>query len=135
LSNITPQKKDLNQGPWKNLEEAVRDLVRTGKTVYVMTGPIYQKTMPKLPNANEEHIVPSAYWKVVVAVTGTNSFEVAAFIMQQNSGRTDRVSSKVVTVDEVEMQTGLDLFWELPDSEEANVESEKNASWISTWVN
>ena len=30
LSNITPQKSALNQGPWKGLEDAVRDLARDG---------------------------------------------------------------------------------------------------------
>ena len=30
LSNITPQKSDLNQGPWKGLENAVRDFANGG---------------------------------------------------------------------------------------------------------
>ena len=135
LSNITPQKKDMNQGCWKNLEEAVRGLVRTGKTVYVMTGPLYTRDMPKLPNADEEHTLPSGYWKVVICMTGTSTFEHAAFIMDQNSGRTDKVASKVVTIDEVEKQSGLDLLWELPDAEENSIEAKKNTNWISTWVN
>lgn len=134
LSNITPQKKDLNQGPWKNLEEDIRNLVRTGKTVYVMTGPLYGRTMEQLPNANEEHKIPSGYWKVVIMPTGNNSFEHAAFIMDQNSGRTDNVASKVVTIDEVETQSGLDLLWELDDSTENAVEAKKNAGWVGTWV-
>ncbi len=135
LSNITPQKKDMNQGCWKNLEEAVRGLVRTGKTVYVMTGPLYTRTMPQLPNADEAHQVPSGYWKVVICLTGTNSFEHAAFIMDQESGRTDKVISKLVSIDEVEKQSKLDLLWELPDSKEARIEADKNANWAATWVN
>ena len=135
LSNITPQKKDLNQGPWKNLEEAVRDLVRTGKTVYVMTGPLYTRAMEGLPNANETHKIPSGYWKIVIALTGSNDFEHAAFIMDQKSGRKDEVLSKLTTIDEVEKQSGLDLLWELPDTEEKTVEANKNASWAATWVN
>ncbi|MCB9185935.1 MAG: DNA/RNA non-specific endonuclease [Flavobacteriales bacterium] len=135
LSNITPQKKELNQGPWKNLEEDVRNLVRTGKTVHVMTGPLYGRTMEPLPNADENHKVPSGYWKVVIMITDTDSFEHAAFIMDQNSGRKDKVLSKVVTIDEVEKQSGLDLLWELPDAEENTVESNKNSAWVSTWVN
>lgn len=133
LSNITPQKSALNQGPWKNLEEQVRDIVRTGKTVYVMTGPIYGSEMPSLPNANEAHKIPSAYWKVVILVTGQNSFEHAAFIMTQESGRRDAVLSKLTTIDEVEKQSGLDLLWELPDTEEQAVESDKNSSWAAKW--
>ena len=134
LSNITPQKKDMNQGCWKNLEEAIRGLVRTGKTVYVMTGPLYNRIMPKLPNADEEHTLPSGYWKVVISITGTKTFEHAAFIMDQESGRTDKVLSKLVSIDEVEKQSGLDLLWELPDSKGSSVEADKNSGWASTWV-
>jgi endonuclease G len=134
LSNITPQKKDMNQGCWKNLEEAVRGLVRTGKTVYVMTGPLYNRNMPSLPNADEAHIVPSGYWKVVVCITSSKSYEVAAFLMDQESVRTDKVLSKLVTVNQVEKLSGLDLLWELPDSEESQIEAEKNSNWASTWV-
>jgi endonuclease G len=134
LSNITPQKADLNQGPWKELEDNVRELVMNGKTVYVMTGPLYERNMPALPKADEPHKVPSGYWKVVLMPTGTKTFEHAAFIMDQNSGRKDAVSSKLVTIDEVEKRSGLDLLWELDDATENAVESTKNSSWVSTWT-
>ena len=41
LSNITPQKKGLNQQSWKHLESAVRHAVthEKGKKLYVVTGP------------------------------------------------------------------------------------------------
>jgi hypothetical protein len=54
--------------------------------------------------------------------------------MDQESGRTDKVLSKLVSVDEVEKQTGLDLLWELTDSEESYVEADENSGWASTWV-
>lgn len=46
LSNITPQRSALNQGPWRVLEERIRKLakrqVQAGHGIlYVMTGPIY----------------------------------------------------------------------------------------------
>ena len=55
LSNITPQKSDLNQGAWKDLEDQVRDIVRTGRTVYVMTGTLYETDIGELPFADEDH--------------------------------------------------------------------------------
>ncbi len=134
LSNITPQKSDLNQGPWKELEASVRELVMDGNTVYVMTGPLYERAMPALPKADEPHKVPSGYWKVVIVPTGSSSFEHAAFIMDQNSGRKDKVSTKMVTIDAVEQRSGLDLLWELDDATENAVEAKNNSSWISTWV-
>lgn len=134
LSNITPQKSELNQGPWKELEDHIRGLAMNGNTVYVMTGPLYEREMPALPKADEPHKVPSGYWKVVLMPTGSGSFEHAAFIMDQNSARKDAISSKVVSIDEVEKRSGLDLLWELEDATEKSVEAKKNSSWIATWV-
>ncbi|MFC2176105.1 DNA/RNA non-specific endonuclease [Bacteroidota bacterium] len=132
LSNITPQKAALNQGPWKNLEEAVRNLVRTGKTVHVMTGPLYERQMPSLPNADESHRIPSGYWKIVIALGNGDELETAAFIMDQETGRRETVISKLVTIDEVEKRSGLDFLWELEDAREARVEKTTNSTWAKT---
>jgi len=134
LSNITPQKSDLNQGAWKRLEGAVRDLVRQGHTVYIMTGPLYQRAMPELPKANEKHTVPSGFWKIVIAKTGKKAFEYAAFIMDQNSLKSDAVSGKLTTINEVEKHSGLDFLWELKNEDEATIEADKNTDWVSTWI-
>lgn len=130
LSNITPQKKDLNQGPWKNLEESVRDLVRTNLEVWVMTGPLFEQSMDELPKADEDHVIPSGYWKIVsIGSRGsTSSLLVTAFIMEQAAGRTDDFKDSIVTVDEIESRSGLDFFRELPDSVESSIES-VNGVW------
>jgi len=83
LSNITPQSKGLNQGPWRLLEAAVRDASKYRKSLYVITGPLYEKEMPKLPKADESHQIPSAYFKVVYWLNG----EAAVFIMGQDIDR------------------------------------------------
>lgn len=62
LSNITPQDKDLNQGPWKYLVEAVRNAVSFRNSLFVVTGPLYTTEMPSMPKADEEHRVPSGYF-------------------------------------------------------------------------
>lgn len=134
LSNITPQKENLNRGPWVKLENDIRTLVQLNRLAYVITGPLYEYEMEPLPKANEKHTVPSAYWKVVIVPTGSATFEHAAFIMDQESGRRDDVKSKAVTIDEVERRSGLDLLWELKDNVEATTEADKNLLWISTWV-
>ena len=71
LSNITPQDSDLNQGPWVDLENAVRDVVRTGQDVYVVSGPLYEWYFATLPEVDELHSIPSGYFKVVI--TDVNS--------------------------------------------------------------
>ena len=114
-SNITPQKKGLNQGPWRILEEKIRGLVDRYGRVWVMTGPLYERDMPALPNSDEPHKVPSGYWKIVV-VEDSGKIHPAVFIMDQDTARDSKVLDHLVTVDEVEKRSVLDFLWELEDA-------------------
>ena len=84
LSNITSQKSALNQGAWKNLEDAVRELAEMPGTeaVYVVTGPLYERNMPPLPEADESHLVrdctKKAYWEQFAGRLGVGGRLVAA---------------------------------------------------------
>ena len=122
LSNITPQDSDLNQGPWVKLENAVRSFVRTGRDVYVVSGPLYEWFFASLPDTDELHNVPSGYFKVIV--TEINGLiEASAFIMQQSAARSDDYCTTQVTIDEVEARTGLNIMPVLSDENEVIVES------------
>ncbi|KZZ10597.1 DNA/RNA endonuclease [Oleiphilus sp. HI0081] len=105
LSNITPQAKDLNQGPWKDLEEAIRKASSFRNSVYVITGPLYERDMPVMPKADESHKVPSGYFKVAYQASG----EAVAFIMDQETTRKADYCDKRVTLKQVETRTGLAL--------------------------
>lgn len=62
MSNVTPQKTDLNRGTWNQLENAVRDYVKkrgTAGPVYVQTGPLYEQPMP--PAAPDEDAAHHAF--------------------------------------------------------------------------
>lgn len=125
LSNITPQKSALNQGPWKNLEGAVRQLAVHSdvQAVAVMTGPLYERPMPPLPGADEPHRVPSGYWKIVSVVMGEN-IAVAGFILDQDTPRGANFCRFAVTVDEIERRSALNFFHELDPEMEKKVESD-----------
>ncbi|UCC75144.1 MAG: DNA/RNA non-specific endonuclease [Gemmatimonadota bacterium] len=122
LSNITPQRSELNQGPWRELEEAVRELARGGDPVYVVTGPLYRRTMPKLPAATVEHQLPSGYFKIVIRQQA-NDIRLAGFILDQETERSADYCSGLTTVDEVERESGLDMFPRLDELEQGALES------------
>jgi endonuclease G len=105
LSNITPQSKTLNQGAWKNLEDAVRSASSYGNSLYVVTGPLFEREMPPLPNADETHKIPSAYFKIVYR---SNS-EAAAFIMDQATPRKAKYCDKLVELADVATRTNLKM--------------------------
>ena len=124
-SNIVPQTRELNRGPWRVLEEEVRALVMAHGEVFVVTGCLYDGApMPPLPEADESHTVPTGFFKVVVVPDTTgSSAEIRAYAMPQ------RVRSGTVpedfrtTVDDIERRSGLDLFWRLDDAVEASLEA------------
>ncbi|SQI36689.1 Nuclease precursor [Serratia plymuthica] len=61
LSNITPQKADLNQGSWARLEDQERKLIDRAdiSSVYTVTGPLYERDMGKLPGTQKAHTIPA----------------------------------------------------------------------------
>lgn len=110
LSNITPQFAKLNQGAWKELEEAIRDRARaTDDDVFVMTGPIYEWPMARLPDTDKDHRVPSAYWKIVVE-DEAGTLKVAAFYFYQDTPKRANYCDHMRTVDFIEAKSGLNFF-------------------------
>jgi len=130
LSNITPQKSDLNQGPWSQLEEKVRDLVKKGNPVFVMTGPLYEREMKKLPESDEPHVVPSGYWKIICTEV-SKDISIAGFIFDQETPRTDKIISHLATVDDIEIRSGLDFLWLLDDGLETELEEKIDMNFAS----
>jgi endonuclease G len=108
LSNITPQKAELNQGSWVRLENAERTLAAT-KTVYVLTGPLYERQIATLPKADELHRIPSGYWKVVAVLEGSAT-RLSAFIFEQETPRAADLCTMRKPLAEIEMRALLRLF-------------------------
>ncbi|WP_151194440.1 DNA/RNA non-specific endonuclease [Cysteiniphilum sp. JM-1] len=110
LSNITPQKSQLNQGPWQKLELKERELSKRGHVLYVLTGTLYESYMPVLPFATISHQIPSSYWKIILSKKDNKTTEISAFIMPQTAQRYDSFCSYEVSLDEVLSRTQLHLF-------------------------
>ncbi len=107
LSNITPQGAALNQGAWQRLEARENFLAREENMgVYVLTGPLFERILEPLPRSDERHRIPSGYWKVVVTQDG----RLAAFIMDTTISRSVDHCFTLVTLDEVELRSRLELF-------------------------
>lgn len=69
MSNMLPQTPYLNRYLWEQLERYTRQLVSEGKTVYVITGPIYDQDFGAIgPRADIP--VPSKLFKIVIVQDG-----------------------------------------------------------------
>lgn len=62
MTNVVPQAPDNNRGPWRILEEYIRDQVRGGKEAYIVAGIAGAKETI----AGGKVTVPEAVWKVIV---------------------------------------------------------------------
>jgi endonuclease G len=107
LSNITPQASALNQGPWNALEGQERALAqRLNTTVYVYTGPLFERLMASLPAGPVLARVPSGYWKVVALADG----RISAFVFDQATPRTFDYCAGRVSLTHVVLRSRLILF-------------------------
>ncbi len=127
LTNITPQKADLNQGAWARLEDQERNLSKAEgvDAVYVATGPLYERNIGSLPGTNKVHTIPSGYWKVIFVGSTPVGGQYAAFIMEQSTPRAANFCHYQVTVSEIEERSGLILWSALPQDVQTGLKTEK----------
>ena len=64
-----------------------------------------------------------------------DTLRIAAFIFDQGTASNADFMDHVVTVDEVETRSGLDLLWQLPDAQENQLESVTQDTWIDEHFN
>jgi endonuclease G len=125
LSNITPQKSDLNKGAWAALEDRERGLSKDARIdeVHVLTGPLYERYMGVLPGTATPHTIPSGYWKIIFVGKTPESGLYAAFVMEQETPHSANFCNFQVTVDQIERRSGLTMWSNLPSSVQASLKS------------
>lgn len=119
-SNMSPQDPSFNRGIWSKLEALVRFWANENDAIYVITGPILNKT--KYPTIGPNGVtVPEFFYKVILDYRDPVKKGIA-FILP--NGKTDKqLASYACTIDKVEQETGIDFFYLLPDLEENTLES------------
>jgi len=136
MTNIIPQAPDLNQEPWRLLEEYCRDLVyQEGQELYIYAGGYGlggSGTRGYANRINQGSItVPERYWKVILVIDyETNDLSritpetrVIAVDMPNNQTADNKDWWEYrVSVDAIEATTGLDFFQPLADEIEETIE-------------
>lgn len=129
MSNMSPQVGGFNRGVWKELEAQVRQWAEEFGSVYVISGPVLNKT--EYPTIGENQVaVPEYYYKVLFAPQGREGTpEMIGFLMANQKTKEDYLTF-AVSVDEIEALTGLDFFYNMEDDAESVLESKINLpSW------
>ena len=119
LSNVAPQGPRFNRGIWRVLEKKVRDWTTQRGELYVVTGPIYVWNETETIGPDQVSI-PTHFYKVIFDPV---RIEAIAFILPNQKLNSDDLPTFIVSVDQVEAETGLDFFSEIEDNVEDLVEA------------
>lgn len=123
FTNICPQVHSLNSGGWNDLEIACRKWARKYGDVYIVCGPVPQKT-PIRTIGRHKVWVPREFFKVILCLRGEGSPKAIGFIYP-NASASRKMFSYAMTVDEVERITGIDFFPQLEDKVENRIEADR----------
>ncbi|MEI8185814.1 MAG: DNA/RNA non-specific endonuclease [Chlorobiaceae bacterium] len=119
LSNIVPQNPNNNRGIWQKLETLVRNWVKAGKDLYVVTGTVYGA---RYNTIGKDGIgIPMAMWKVIM---DRNTNKTIGFMIPNAALMQSDLPKYAVPVSVIEKATGINFFPTLPPE----LLSEKNAA-------
>ncbi len=136
LTNMAPQRPNLNRRIWEQLEGDVRELAHNHGSIWIITGPLFLNSAGTSAVAPDSFIgpgrvaVPTHFFKVVFCEHAAGHSEMFAFIMpNQQEPFTETAAHYRVSVDEVERLTRLNFFDLLPDAVEVPLEAARASRW------
>jgi endonuclease G, mitochondrial len=135
LSNMAPQRPNLNRITWSHLEDEVRKLADKHGSIWIFTGPLYldslnHRSEPKEHIGPDSVAVPTHFFKVILCEHPDGQREMFAFVMKNQLVKLTGTSKDyIVTVRKVEELSGLNFFHRLPDDEETRLETSAATTW------
>lgn len=125
LSNMSPQHPSFNRGGWKSLEALSRAWALEDGDLYIITGPVLKHTRGQIGSSRVS--IPAYYYKILFDIDEGERRSIA-FLMP-NASISSKVEDYVVSVDSLEVLTGIDFFPGLADSLEDQLESRTTGAW------
>ena len=119
---FSPQRHDFNSGIWNTLEQKVRFWAGKYDGVFVITGGILENNLETI--GDEKVSIPNYFYKIICDYNNGNPKVIAFLMKHENSNRP--LYNFVVSVDEIELKTGIDFFSQFEDTLEEQLESSSN---------
>ena len=126
MTNMTPQHGCMNQKGWCVLESNVRHWARQNPTsaFYLFSGPILSDFIDSLCINNTTTVyVPGQFYKVVVEQTANGTVRGAGFLVANGNVEFADLAGGKVSIDEIELMTGLNFMPSLNKTQEAAIEN------------
>lgn len=136
MTNIVPQKPNLNQKLWQRLEAVeISHFAQQFGTVWVITGPLFS---PEPQQMNHRWLsidvdIPTSFYKIYLKgrLDQPESLSLLAFEMPQEVGGKEPLDQFITSVDLIEQKSGLNFFWQINDEVENRLEARTDtaAEW------
>ena len=127
MTNIIPQSPDNNRGVWVKLENYSRQLAKSGKELFIISGGHGQGGIgskgPKATVGRGKVLVPAVTWKVIlvldkpnsgVAGVDKNTRTIAVIVPNKQGIEATPWRQYLTSVDEVQKLTGYQFFTNVP---------------------
>ena len=156
MTNMIPQAPDNNRNTWGNLEEFSRDLVigepnnsTDDKELYIVAGSYgvggigSSGSLDAIVTPSGNITVPERTWKAILVLDNpgdgiadvTTDNRIIAVDIPNEQNISTNWQDFLVSVDDLELATGLDLFSNLPDDIEAVIEAQVDGTVDGTgWI-
>lgn len=118
-SNISPQNHEFNSGIWNRLEQKVRYWAHRLDGLYVVTGGVLESGLSAI--GDEKVTVPNSFYKIVLDNDNGNLKAIAFLIPNRPSDAS--FYEFAVSVDSIEIRTGIDFFPNLSEAVQSELES------------
>lgn len=129
MVNVCPQRRALNEGVWRQIEEKVREWAQRDSVLLVLTGPVARKRAATIGSACKV-AVPEGFFKVVLAPRAKPARAIA-FVVPNDTVDYGTCSQYAESVSEVERATGYDFFHTLSEREQRALEGRADkATWF-----
>jgi endonuclease G, mitochondrial len=131
LTNMIPQAANNNQGPWADLENDLRTLVRSGKELFIISGGTFSASSNRIGSGV---VVPDKTFKVIVVLNAvgqgpssvTTSTRVIGVMMPNENNQISMTAdwhSFRVSVDAIEAATGDNFLSDVDPAVQAVIEA------------
>lgn len=134
MTNIMPMVHYFNGGIWNLMENRIRNWVNGADEIYVCKGGTIDKDEHILGMTINNHIVPKYFFTALLHKKGDTYKALGFWVEHLNEDHSnDKLGKYVVSIDELEAETGIDFFCNLPDDIETTVEGATVDQIKSDW--
>lgn len=133
-TNVCPQTHSFNAGIWKRLESKVQEWGKDYNkydTLYVVKGATLENNRIKSYRLGGKIAIPKYFWMALIGKSKDSYHGIGFLLEHKDYSKSNNIKSFAISIDSLEHFIGLDLFHNVPDNIERQVESEDPNSRIS----